>query len=117
MDGENYLGLSMPTLLKRTWQVWRSNAWMFVFLMDDFRDSDGCELCDCPTPGGGFSERGVAKHGQLRLFWMVLVASMVTGPLGLIVGPLLLHPEDRFARRYLGPEFRQFGSAQLGQRR
>jgi hypothetical protein len=33
MDGENYLGLSMPTLLKRTWQVWRSNAWMFVFLM------------------------------------------------------------------------------------
>jgi len=30
------------------------------------------------------------RRKQLRLFWMVLLASMVTGPLALIVGPILL---------------------------
>ncbi len=32
---------------------------------------------------------GTVRRKQLRLFWMVMLASMLTGPLGLIVGPLL----------------------------
>lgn len=32
---------------------------------------------------------GTVRRKQLRLFWMVTLASMLTGPLGLIVGPLL----------------------------
>src|SRR5262249_6641570 len=30
------------------------------------------------------------KRKQLRLFWLVLLASFLTGPLGLIVGPILI---------------------------
>jgi hypothetical protein len=30
------------------------------------------------------------RRKQLRLFWMVLLGSLVTGPLGLIVGPILI---------------------------
>ena len=30
------------------------------------------------------------RRKQLRLFWMVLLASFLTGPLGLIVGPILI---------------------------
>jgi hypothetical protein len=32
---------------------------------------------------------GAVRRKQLRLFWMVMLASMLTGPLGLIVFPLL----------------------------
>jgi hypothetical protein len=32
---------------------------------------------------------GAVRRKQLRLFWMVMLASMCTGPLGLIVFPLL----------------------------
>jgi hypothetical protein len=32
---------------------------------------------------------GAVRRKQLRLFWMVMLATMLTGPLGLIVGPLL----------------------------
>jgi hypothetical protein len=32
---------------------------------------------------------GSVRRKQLRLFWMVTLASMLTGPLGLVVGPIL----------------------------
>jgi hypothetical protein len=38
---------------------------------------------------GIFQAIGSVRRKQLRLFWMVMLVSMLTGPLGLIVGPLL----------------------------
>jgi hypothetical protein len=145
VDGENYSSLTISALLKRGWLIWRSNAWMFVFLMGlviavTLATAMVVNYVIAPHPAGvslrevwqsmGLSQKlavfvlflitlnmqycslaasvfatqeiwsrrsvrfwqalKAVRRKQLRLFWMVLLASMVTGPLGVLVGPILL---------------------------
>lgn len=142
---ENHLTISISTVLKKTWQVWRANAALFVFLMGLVIAAIllGTLLMIyviAPHPPGlalrevweamsslqklavfvlflmtfavqyralaasafatqeiwnGRTVRfrqaiGSVRRKQLRLFWMVLFASFLTGPLGIIVGPILI---------------------------
>ena len=145
MDIDNYSGLTMSTLLKGTWHVWRSNARIFVFLMglviaSFFVMALVMNYAIAPH-AAGVSLREVWQHmgvlqklavlvlffltfavhyralaasafatqeiwngrsvdlwsviksvrrKQLRLFWLVFLASTVTGRFAFIVAPILL---------------------------
>lgn len=145
MDTENHSRISISTLLKKTWQVWRANPRMFIFLMGlviaaALLGAMTMNYVIAPHPAGvplrevfqgmGFLQKlavvalflvniaveyralaasafvtqeiwngrsvrfwqaiNSVRRKQLRLFWIVLLASFVTGPLGLIVGPILI---------------------------
>ena len=145
VDSENPSAITISAVLKKTWQVWRANARLFVFLMGlvvaaIFLMAMIVNYVIAPHPAGlplkevwqamGFLQklavfvlflmtlavqhRALAastfatqeiwngrtvrfwqavrsvRRKQLRLFWMVLFASFLTGPFGLIVGPILI---------------------------
>lgn len=145
LNNENPSAITISAVLKKTLQIWRANAGLFVFLMGlviaaIFFMAMIVNYVIAPHPRGlplkevwqamgslqilavfvlflvtfavqyralaasAFATQEIwngrtvrfwqavrsVKRKQLRLFWMVFLASFLTGPLGLIVGPILI---------------------------
>ena len=144
MDEANRSEMSTLELLGATWQVWRSHAGMFVFLMGlpiaalllmalivnyviaphpeatplrevwlgmgplqklavflaflgtiavQYRSLAASVFATQEIRSGRsvgiLGAMGAVRRKQLRLFWMVMLVSLFTGPLAIIVGPIL----------------------------